>query len=84
MGGEGLADVYEAAAELGVDVELVGDAVATVADGGVVLASEDLAYGGQSKLGLFAEEIHGDLPGLGGLLVAFAAFDGFDGYAEVC
>lgn len=39
VGGQGLADVYEATAELRVHVELVGDAVAAVHDGIVVLAA---------------------------------------------
>ena len=55
IGREGLADVYQAAAQLGVNVELVGYAVAAVADGGVILAAEYLAYGGETKLGLLAE-----------------------------
>ena len=47
------------------------------------LAAQYFPDDGQVKLRLLAEEIHGDLAGLGGPLVALATFYGLDGYTEV-
>ena len=80
---QGLTDVDEVLAKIGVFVCQGCDADAGMHDRGVVLAAQGQTGRLQGEMDVLAEQVHGDLPGEGSLFVTPPAFEDFDFDIEV-